>query len=180
MTRLKSLDVAGHAHFVTTTIMGYKQVFLDDTYCGIVIQNLDHYRTVKNVALLGYVVMPEHLHAILLPRGTETVSVFMRDFKKYVSKQVLQKLAADGKHDLLESFVVPAGKSKKRSHQVWMDEFWDENIYSEWFFRQKLDYIHNNPAKRGLVKSPDEYRFSSFRNYFLEDESVIQIDRVEW
>jgi REP element-mobilizing transposase RayT len=104
----------------------------------------------------------------------------MRDFKKHVSKQVVQKLAEDGKKDLLESFVVPVEKSKKRSHQVWMDEFWDENVYSEWFFRQKLDYIHSNPVKCGLVKSSDEYRYSSFRNYFLDDESVIRIDRVEW
>ena len=179
MTRLKSLDIAGHAHFVTTTIAGYKQVFTNDSYCDIVIQNLDHYRTAKNVALLGYVVMPEHLHAILLPQGEETISGFMRDFKKYVSKQVVRKLTEDGKEDLLCSFVL-VEKSKKRSHQVWMDEFWDENVYSEWFFKQKLDYIHNNPVKRGLVSSPDEYRYSSFRNYFLDDESVIRIDRVEW
>jgi len=180
MTRLKSLDIAGHAHFVTTTIAGYRQVFVGDAYCGIVVQNLDHYRTAKDVALLGYVLMPEHLHLILLPQGKETVSDFMRDFKKYVSKQVIQKLTEDSKSDLLESFVVPAEKSKKRSHQVWMDAFWDEDVYSEWYFRQKLEYTHNNPVKRGLVKSPDEYRYSSFRNYFLDDESVIRIDRVEW
>lgn len=180
MTRLKSLDIAGSAHFVTTTVVGYKQIFSNDTYCGILIQNLDHYRTVKNVALLGYVLMPEHLHAILLPRGEQTTSDFMRDFKKYVSKQVVRKLAEDGREDLRCSFVVPVEKSTKRSHQFWMDEFWDENVYSEWFFKQKLDYIHNNPVKRGLVNSPDEYRYSSFRNYFLDDESVIRIDRVEW
>ena len=61
-----------------------------------------------------------------------------------------------------------------------MDGFWDENVFSEWFFRQKLEYIHNNPVKRGLTKSPDDYRYSSYRNYFCDDESVIRIDRVEW
>ena len=69
----------------------------------------------------------------------------------------------------------------KRGHRysIWERGFYDFNIYSEKMLKEKLDYIHMNPVRKELVGSLGDSRYSSFRNYFLDDHSVITIDKIE-
>jgi REP element-mobilizing transposase RayT len=62
-------------------------------------------------------------------------------------------------------------------HRVWQRRFYDLNVWSEKKTSEKLDYMHNNPAKRGLVASPDQWPWSSFSFYYLKDSSVLAMDR---
>ena len=66
------------------------------------------------------------------------------------------------------------GRSQRK---VWQDSYWDKNIYSERFLRQKLSYVHRNPLRAGLVEQPEDYPYSSYRDYALGDDSLFQIDR---
>ncbi|MDZ7798275.1 MAG: hypothetical protein U5L76_01505 [Patescibacteria group bacterium] len=59
-----------------------------------------------------------------------------------------------------------------------MNNFYDFNIYSENKLEQKLNYIHNNPVKAKIVKKPEDYKWSSYRNYYLDDDSIIEINQL--
>ncbi len=73
-----------------------------------------------------------------------------------------------------------AGQETGRSeNKVWQDSYWDTNIYTDRFLRQKLNYIHRNPIRANLVEQPEDYVYSSYRNYVLDEEWLIEIDR-EW
>ena len=73
-----------------------------------------------------------------------------------------------------------AGQETGRSrHKVWQDSYWDVNVYSERFLRQKLNYVHRNPVRAGLAETPEEYVYSSYRNYVNGEDWLIEIDR-EW
>ena len=52
------------------------------------------------------------------------------------------------------------------------------NVFTEKKHSQKLDYMHHNAVKRRLVTSPDQWPWSSFRSYFLQDSSVLTMDRL--
>lgn len=225
MGKLQTINVPGHAYFVTTTVVGYTKLFIKDKYCQIIIDNLKFYREKLGFKLYGFVVMPNHIHLLILPKFFEstdsyevgfeeptstdlgksprvyvgsleptnsqlvhssleptkfaTISDIMRDFKKYTAIQIIKQLKIDKRQDILKIFSYYAQKyhpSKKRNYQVWMDRFWPINIYSEKYFNQKLDYIHNNPLRAGLVKNPDDYPWSSYQNYYLNNHSLIKID----
>ena len=70
-------------------------------------------------------------------------------------------------------------KYLKSSGNFWQKDFYDFNIYSEEKLREKLNYIHNNPVKHGLVKDPKDWKHSSWHSYYLNEDAIIKIDKIE-
>ncbi len=68
---------------------------------------------------------------------------------------------------------------KARTHRVWQRRFVPFNVYTEKKVLQKLDYMHNNPVKRRLATSPGDWPWSSWRFYYLEDRSTLEMDRLD-
>ena len=64
------------------------------------------------------------------------------------------------------------------ANTIWQRRFWDHVIRNDMDLEEKLNYINNNAVKHGLVSDPVEYKYSSARNYYLSDDSVIKIDRI--
>ena len=167
------------AYFTTTTLSGFVELFNQDEYAQIVIRNLDFYREKFEFELLAYVILPQHLHLIILPGSKGDISDIMRDFKKHTAKEIVELLEEEERFDILGIF---RGKAQRyhskdnRKYQVWEDRFDDVALYSDKVFRTKLDYIHNNPVEAGLVDSPSNYPYSSARNYDSGDHSIIRVD----
>ena len=68
-------------------------------------------------------------------------------------------------------------RSKRCTTKVWQDEFHPEAITSEKWFRQKMEYMHNNPVRKGFVEKPEDWKYSSARNWLCEDDSIIKVKR---
>jgi putative transposase len=112
------------------------------------------------MCVYGYVVMPEHVHLLL--------------------NEPEQGMLADAIHLLKLSFAkrVPwLGDS--HSGVFWQKRYHDRNVRDEREFAKKLRYLHRNPVKRGLVKQPGEWKWSSFRKYALREVGVVEIES-EW
>jgi REP element-mobilizing transposase RayT len=77
---------------------------------------------------------------------------------------------------MLDRLTLPATVHLHGPGRVWQRRFYDLNVWSEKKRREKLNYMHGNPVKRGLVTSPDQWPWSSFRFYYLEDSSVLAMD----
>ena len=76
------------------------------------------------------------------------------------------------------SLDIPFYRTREASYRVWQRRFYDMNVWSEKKRLQKLNYMHNNPVKRRRVNSPGEWPWSSWRLYFLGDDSLIVMDRL--
>ena len=96
--------------------------------------------------------------------------------KRYTSKQILTQLKKDKKSHLMELFTIV--NPKKEKHMVWEEGFRGLGIHSQRVFNIKMNYIHNNPVKRGLAKKPEDYLYSSYRNYYCNDNSIIELDPI--
>lgn len=70
-------------------------------------------------------------------------------------------------------------KTSRADFKVWQDSFWEEVVFTDGFLRQKLNYIHMNPVRAGLVDEPQKYPYSSYRNYEFNDNTLIEID-TDW
>ena len=129
--------------------------------------------------LFSYCFMPSHIHFI--SRSTnEDPAGLLRDFKKHTSKEVI-KAIADNPHEsrkewMLESFEMAGNqKTNVSNRQLWQHHNKPIELWSEKVIKQKIDYIHNNPVESGFVTRPEDWKYSSARN-FMDDHTVLDID----
>jgi len=172
----------GLAYFITTTLSGFVELFSEDRYAQIILSNLDFYRSKFEFKLVAYVIMPQHLHLIVMPGPKGNISEIMRDFKKRTAREIVQLLEQERRFDVLGVFREKVRRyhpKDNRNYQVWEDRFDDVALYSYEVFRIKLDYIHSNPVKAGVTDSPSDYTYSSARNYMCGDHSAIWVDCEE-
>lgn len=120
--------------------------------------------------------MPSHFHWIVEIESTfGTISDIMRDIKKFSAWEIMAALEQDGRNDLMQMFELKAKGYNDQSRKFWMPRFDDEAMRNMVMLRTKLDYIHNNPVEAQLVKNPEDYKYSSSRNYILGDQSVLNV-----
>lgn len=175
----KHLDKLGNVYFVTTTVMNFDKIFsLGNQYCDIIISSLKHLISEHKVQLLAYVIMQHHIHLVkYFPQG-ESLIDFMRDFKKFTSTEIRKQLERDNKVHIIERLRMNAIKYPKQKFKLWMDRYDDLIITTEKTLHTKVDYIHMNPVKAGLVKNPEDWLYSSARNYILNDNSIIEVNPI--
>ncbi|MCX5889380.1 MAG: transposase [Deltaproteobacteria bacterium] len=163
-------------HFITCTIVGWLPVFTRQRYLDIITASLTFCRQQKGLRLHAYVILDNHLHLVV---SSDNLSQVIRDFKRHTAKEIQAVARQDDKLWLLKQFEFFKGGHKGESqHQVWQEGFHPQAITTEDMLRQKLDYIHYNPVRSGLVDRPEDWRHSSARNY-LDQTGVLEIDLVE-
>ena len=164
-------------YFVTTTVVNFARVFVQDKYCDILIQNIKHYQQRYRFVVLGYVIMPSHFHWIVEVEPAQgTISDIMRDIKKHSAWDLMEALENDRRDDLIQLFTLQGKGYRDQQRKLWMRRFDDEVVRNAGMFRTKLEYIHNNPVKAGMVAKVEDYKYSSARNYILSDQSVLEVD----
>ena len=127
---------------------------------------------------IGYVFMPDHLHLLLWPHDPAELSPFLQGFKQCTAKPIAHQAVAEHNMALL-SHLEAAGRTTGRcEHKLWQDSSWTQDLFSARFIRQKLNYLHRNPVRARIVANPDEYHYSSFRNYVHHEEWMIAVDRT--
>ncbi len=176
---LPHIQIAGDIYYITNVIYNRLPIFTRPSFVVPIIDSLNFYRYKQSYKVLGYVIMPDHFHILIWPYGDVPVSDMMRDLKRFTSGRIARQAEVEEKKEWLEAFRAAGEKTERADYKVWQDGYWDKNIFSEKMLRQKLNYIHNNPIRAGLVESPDKYPYSSFRNYELDDEALIEIDK-DW
>jgi putative transposase len=182
-THLRRYDVPGHAHFWTISCFRRLTFFWHDKMKDVVIEALHSMQTHFGVCLTGYVIMPEHVHFIVYPhaRGSETpvpISELLHAFKRhtgYHGKRVLRDIwRRDG--SLWSPPLNDWAHGELDKQVIFETRGYDFNIDRHQTLLEKLDYCHKNPVTRGLVDRPEEWAWSSFRFYELEDRSVLAMD----
>ncbi len=151
-------------YFITATIVDWVDIFTRQSYRDVIIENLNFYHQQRGLRTYGYVIMPNHCHFILQqPEGN--LSFAIRDFKKMTARTIADMLQSEPESRrewLLHRLKWNAGRNTNTAnHQVWIHSSHAEEIWSYKFFVQKLNYIHLNPVRAGLVELPEHWIYSS-------------------
>jgi putative transposase len=185
MSRWHNIYLDNVAYFFTATVVEYLPVLDSNSGKEFIIDSLNFYRKEYLTKINAYVIMPEHLHLIIRSRKGENVKKFIQHFLRKVSQKIITGtelfLTDDGPNEVAKHWlgIFKRHARGKALHRVWKERAKGEPIYSDKVMKQKLDYIHMNPVKRGLVKNPEDYPLCSYRNYYLNDHSIILIDPVD-
>ena len=155
MKRLARYDEDVGCHFITTVTRHRTQVFQDDGNIRLLIDTVSFYRQRRDFRLLGYVFMPDHFHLLVVPEKGRVCDI-MRNIKSYSANRIRHRMQLNSR--------------------IWQSGFHDHVVASTWDLEAKLDYMHMNPLRKGLVADPESYPYSSYRNLYAGGEPVLQID----
>lgn len=149
-------------HFVTFTVLHWIPVFTRPETVGILFDAL-RFLGKEGLRIYAYVVLENHCHFVL---QSEELDRDIRRLKSWSARQLIQYLADNNVRQILEqlAFYKKAHKGD-RAYQFWQEGVHPELIQNDEMMRQKIDYIHYNPVKRGYVDAPEHWRYSSARNY---------------
>ena len=139
----------------------------------ILLDSWTHQRLHDDLRLFGFVILENHLHFLAqAPRLDKCLS----SFKSFTAARLIDLLDARKEERLLARLrFAKLAHKRDREYQFWQEGSHAEMVFSETVMREKLDYIHRNPVKRGYVDSPEHWRYSSARNY-LGQPGLIDID----
>ncbi len=156
-------------HFLTFQVIDWVDIFTMPAYKELITDSFDYCRKNKGLELFAYVIMTNHIHLIADAKEGFILSDIVRDFKKFTSNNLLDMISLPSESRsswMLKRFEFAAKSHKRNSdYQLWTHENHAVELYSQRFIRQKMDYIHLNPVRAGIVEKPEDYLFSSARNY---------------
>lgn len=158
---------------MTCTVMEWLPVFTRLDTVQIVLDCWRHQREHKALKLYGYVILENHLHFIAQAKNLNNC---VHSFKSFTARQLIDYLQAHHAERLLTRL-----RFSKRAHKIDREyQFWQEGVHAELILnealmRKKLDYKHANPVKRGYVRLPEHWRYSSASHY-AGLESLLEID----
>ena len=182
MPRLARYYGQNHLHFITTSTYHRTRLFDAELFRNLFAQTLGEVRNSLQFRLIGYVLMPEHFHMLLWPAPEADPSRILQSLKVRTAMAILARLRKSPAQPwcvrMLARIALPATVHSPAAYRVWQRRFYDLNIWSDAKVREKLKYMHDNPVKRRLVRSPEQWPWSSFRYYHLEDNSLLAMDRM--
>ena len=156
-------------------MFGVETHFVGRQIQDIIIESLNYLTASGRVYVYGFVIMSNHFHLIWQMVGDHPRSDVQRDFLKYTSQQILKTMRRQ-QSELLKDLLVNA---KDRTYQVWERNSLGVPLWTSEVFRQKLEYIHNNPVRAGLCKLPEDYKYSSARFYEKNEKDWVFLTHYE-
>jgi putative transposase len=173
----KRYDIPGDAHALTFSCFKRLPLFSHERTCQWTLDALGQGRTKGLFDLWAYVIMPEHVHLVVLPHPDVKISIILKSLKQSVANHALSWLENNAPQFLrtLED-VQPNGD---RAHRFWQrGGGYDRNLRSVDDIHEKINYVHNNPVRRGLVDRASSWRWSSCRAWETGEDTPIAIDRA--
>ena len=168
------------SYFITTTIVGWVDVFTRKQQKEKIVESLNYCQKNKGLIIYAWCLMSNHLHMLCQSENEETLlSDIIRDFKTFTSKQIIKTIQeeSESRREWMLDYFEKSCKQLKRNqkYKVWQTGFHAEEISTQKFLEQKLDYIHNNPVKERIVELPEHYIYSRARNY-ADMENLLKVE----
>jgi putative transposase len=165
---LKRFYGANHLHYITWSCYRRRPLLAAPRRRDAFLRVLEQVRQKYDFTVAGYVVMPEHVHLLISEPAEGDPSTVMKVLKQRVARRLLPRKRGRAQAELWAEPEPP--------RHFWQKRFYDFNVWSRRKEVEKLRYMHRNPVKRGLVSSPDLWRWSSFRSYAFGEKGLVEVN----
>ncbi|RCH53859.1 transposase [Mucilaginibacter hurinus] len=167
-------------HFITFAVVNWIDVFTREAYKEILLGSLKFCIENKGLRLHAWVIMSNHVHLIASAKEGVKLSDIMRDFKKYTSWQIIaaikENLQESRKDWMLWMFKRAGSKNINNDvYQFWQQDNHPIELSTNLMMDQRLDYLHQNPVKAGIVTEAQHYKYSSAVDYYSDTDGLIPI-----
>ncbi len=168
-------------YFLTFSTVEWIDVFTRKRYKDIVVDSLKYCQKEKGLELFSWCLMSNHVHLVVRAREGNKLSGILRDMKKHTSQEILKAIQdePESRKDWLLSIMKEAGvaNSKKQHYQLWRNDNLPIELDNPTIIDQKINYIHQNPVTEGIVEQPEDYLYSSARDY-AGQEGLLKVEQA--
>jgi REP element-mobilizing transposase RayT len=152
-----------YPYFLTSTVVAWLPVFAQPRFVEVVLDSWQFLQRERGVHIFGYVILDNHLHWIA---AAEDLAEQVGRFKSYTARRILDGLEESGYRTLLQELRFFKLRHKTdQVRQLWQEGSHPQQLQNAEMLRQKLEYMHDNPVRRGYVDRPEHWRYSSARSY---------------
>ncbi|MCP4705779.1 MAG: hypothetical protein GY865_14365 [candidate division Zixibacteria bacterium] len=173
--KLKHYDIGRYSRFITFCTHNRIPILNDEVYCNIILDSIRTARETQSFKMIGYVFMPEHIHLVIIPEEGLPVGQLVGKIKELSSKEI-HKILKLNKPELQSRFTVVRNRLERFS--LWQRRCFDYNCRSESSMWEKVNYCHNNPVARKIVRSPGEWQYSSYNWYNGQTNVKLKMDSI--
>ena len=152
-----------YPHFMTTTVVAWLPVFSYPRFAEIILDSWRFLQIEREIDILAFVIMENHLHWIAVgPQLGKRVG----EFKSFTATSIIKEMEQQNYQTLLQELKHYKLRHKiGQTHQLWQEGSHPQAIETDEIMWQKIEYIHNNPLRRGYIDDPVHWRYSSARSY---------------
>ncbi|MEX2603312.1 MAG: transposase [Gracilimonas sp.] len=169
------LHESWYPYLLTSSFVHGLPLFAKPEIAGYLIDAIKYHQSQNNLRVYAWCIMENHFHLIA---EHEDLKTCMQSIKSYTAKQILDFLKSVNDHLYLKQLAFSKKRGKKESvYQVWQEGYHPKQISTDEMLRQKTNYVHYNPVKRGYVDRVEDWRYSSGRDY-LGGSGLIEIQRI--
>ncbi|HAN65022.1 MAG TPA: transposase [Chitinophagaceae bacterium] len=176
--------IGDHAipHFISFSVVGWIDVFTRDYYKEIVVESLKFCQENKGLILHAWVIMTNHVHLIISSESNKIEDI-VRDLKKFTSKKILHAIISndnESRKEWMMNIFKFTGKNNNnnKEYQFWKQDYHPVELNTVEKTRQRLQYLHQNPVKSGLVWEPWHFKYSSAIDYYTEERGLLHIEHL--
>jgi putative transposase len=167
-------------HFITFSVVGWVDVFSREQYKELVVESLKYCQQQKGMVLHAWVIMTNHLHLIISSNSNKLQNI-VRDLKKYTSKQLIKSIQennSESRKEWMLNLFSYAGKNNNnnKEYQFWKQDYHPVELNSAEKIKQRLDYLHENHVRSGLVWEPWHYKYSSAIDYYTTEHGLLKVE----
>jgi REP element-mobilizing transposase RayT len=150
-------------HFITNTVVAWLTVFSYPDFANVILDSWRFLQRERSISIFAWVIMENHLHWIA---PGPSLSKRVGEFKSFIATTILKLLESKGAKTLLQELAFYKLRHKvDQEHQFWQEGSHPQVIAADETMWQKVEYIQNNPLRRGFVDDPLHWRYSSARAY---------------
>jgi putative transposase len=160
---------ANHLHFITCSCYRRQQLFRSERARDCFLSILEQVRQRYHFVAVGYVVVPEHIHLLITEPEIGNPSTVMQVLKQRTAQALLPKRKR--RHPCQRELL-----TEENRRAFWQARFYDFNVWTTKKRIEKLRYMHRNPVKRGLVETPEQWRWSTYRFYLVGESGPVSIN----
>jgi len=165
-------NLPGALHFVTGNLLDRIPVFKQEACCYAFLKTCGDLMNEWPSKMIAYVLMPDHFHLVVNPRDGR-ITQLIGALKSLSARRIVETA-----HEM--DFRREKPDDDGSTHHVWQESFKAMPLWSSWMIWQKINYIHANPVKAGLVKSAKDYPWSSFHAFYSDTEPLLPVDKEWW
>ena len=172
----------GALFYVNFSVVDWLPIFVSEAACKVVTESLNFCHAQKGLRIHAYVIMPTHLHAVLFHADFQAKALeqVLTNFRKFTGRRLADFCAEHTPACFQGVLAKHAGGDRER--RFWQPTRHPVQIETEKFWQAKIDYLHQNPVRKGLVRTADHWRFSS-ASYWISDgkiENDVLLSAVLW
>jgi REP element-mobilizing transposase RayT len=157
-------------YFISFAVVEWLDVFTRNEYKDIVLDSLRYCQQEKGMEIYAWCIMTSHIHLIFRSAGEQKPELLIGDFKRFTSKAIVKAIIENPKESRKDFLLDQFRKAGNNSSNVTQYQFWRHDnhpieLWSNKVIDEKIDYIHKNPVKAGLVYRAEDYIYSSAVDY---------------